>query len=222
MTAQQSAAGSNLSFLRDKIFFNQDELLQQEAPADVYRILDSIAERVPAGARGLMYTPWLFGERCPVDDATVRAGFLNVSMRHNREDMIRAVMEGVALNTNWALQEVRKFLSSYPIEEITIIGGGGTSDTWCQIFADVMNITIRQPEEPLAANVAGSAFIAGVALGEYGFDDVSAMTRTRARYQPTPAHRQVYDQLYGTYTDAYRSLAPFYRRMNLKNKELLK
>jgi len=222
MTAQQSAAGSNLSFLRDKVFFNQDELLQQEVPPDVYNVLDLIAERVPAGARGLMYTPWLFGERCPVDDATVRAGFLNVSMQHNREDMIRAVMEGVALNTNWALQEVRKFLSNYPVEEITIIGGGGTSDTWCQIFADVMNITIRQPEAPLAANVAGSAFIAGVALGEYAFDEVSAMTRTRARYQPTPAHRQVYDQLYGTFTDAYRSLAPFYRRMNMKNKELLK
>jgi len=222
MSALQSAAGSNLSFLRDQVFFNKDELLQSEELPDVYKILDRIAQRVPAGSRGLIYTPWLFGERCPVDDGTVRASFLNMSMRHNREDMIRAVMEGVALNTNWALQAVRKFLAGYPVEAITIIGGGGSSDTWCQIFADVMNVSVRQPEAPIAANAAGSAFIAGVGLGEYSFDDVSTLTRTRTVYHPSPAHRQIYNELYGAFTDAYRSLAPFYRRLNLKSKELLK
>ncbi len=220
MSAQQSAAGSNLSFLRDQIFFNRDELLQNEDLPEVYKILDIIAARVPAGARGLIYTPWLFGERCPIDDAAVRAGLLNVSMQHNREDLIRAVMEGVALNTNWALQSVRKYLSGYPVHEITIIGGGGSSDTWCQIFADVTNTAIRQPESPIAANAIGSAFIAGVALGEINFDDVPAMARTKAVYRPTPAHRETYDESYATFVDAYRSLGPFYQRLNSRNKEL--
>jgi len=220
MSALQSAAGSNLAFLRDKVFFNCDELLQDEEVPNVYEIFDTISSRVPAGARGLMYTPWLFGERCPIDDATVRAGFLNLSMQHNREDMIRSVMEGVALNTNWALQPVRKFLAAYPVEKITIIGGGGASNVWCQIFADVMNITVLQPEQPIAANAVGSAFIAGVGLNEISFDDVPALARTANAYRPTPGHRQVYDDLAGSFADAYRSLGPFYRRLNTKNMEL--
>jgi len=220
MSALQSAAGSNLSFMRDRMFFNQDELLQSEKPEDAYEVFSTIAERVPAGARGLLYTPWLFGERCPTDDATVRSGFLNLSMQHNREDMIRAVMEGVALNTNWALQPVKRFLSGYPVEKITIIGGGGASNAWCQIFADVMNITVLQPESPIAANAIGSAFIAAVGLNEMTFDDIPALASIATAYRPTPEHRQIYDELAGTFADAYRSLSPFYRRLNSKNMEL--
>jgi xylulokinase len=68
--AMQSAAGANLSFLRDQVIMNQPEFLQQEEQPGVYRLLDEIASRVPAGARGILYTPWLFGERTPVDTRT--------------------------------------------------------------------------------------------------------------------------------------------------------
>ena len=222
MTALQSAAGSNMAFLRDNLFFCDDELHRGETPPDVYRTLDGMAERVPAGSRGLVYAPWLFGERCPVDDGQLRAAFLNLSMRHERAYMVRAVMEGVALNSNWALQAARKFLSDYPVGEITAIGGGGSSDTWCQILADVMNVTIRQPESPIESNVLGSAFIAGVGLGEMEFSDVPDRVRIRRSYRPDPANRAVYDALAGTFREAYKSLAPFYRRLNSQYEELLK
>lgn len=124
----------------------------------------------------MSYTPWLFGERTPVDDPTVRAGLLNVSMQHTREDIIRAVLEGVALNTRWMLESVRQFLRRYSLHEVTIVGGGGASNVWCQIFADVMDIRIRQIESPLQANVMGSAFIAGVGIGAMRFDDVQELT----------------------------------------------
>lgn len=220
MTALQSAAGSNLAFLREQIFFKQDELHSGEEPGEVYQVLDAMAARVPAGARGLLYTPWLFGERCPVDDGNLRAAFLNLSMQHERADMVRAVMEGVALNSRWALQAARKFLSGYPVKEITLIGGGGSSDTWCQIFADVMNVSVRQPEAPIESNVLGSTFIAGVGLGELTFDDVPSLVRYRNIYHPDAANRQVYDQLFTSFNDAYKSLAPFYRRLNSNNGEL--
>ncbi len=212
--AMQSAAGANLSFLRDQVILNDDELLNQEEQPDVYRLLDEIASRVPAGARGVLYTPWLFGERTPVDDASIRAGLLNVSMGHTREDIIRAVLEGVALNTRWMFEALKKFLRLYPLDEVTIVGGGGASDVWCRIFADVMNIRIRQIESCLQANVVGSAFIAGVGIGAMRFEDVSQRTRTRALYEPEPAHRAVYDAAFDTFRDAYRRLAPFYRRLS--------
>lgn len=138
-------------------------------------------------------------------------------MQHSRENMVRAVMEGVALNTNWVLQSVRKFLAGYPVDEITLVGGGGASDAWCRIFADVMNVTIRQHESPIQANVIGSAFIAGVGLGELAFTDVPERVRYRNVYRPDPANRQIYDGLADTFDDVRRSLAPFYRRLNSKS-----
>lgn len=212
--AMQSAAGANLSFLRDQVILNQDELLQQEEQPDVYRLLDEIAARVPAGARGVLYTPWLSGERTPVDNPDVRAGLLNVSMSHTREDIIRAVLEGVALNTRWMFSALRKFLSRYPVDEVTIVGGGGASDIWCRIFADVLNIRVRQIESCLQANVVGSAFIAGVGIGAMKFEDVVHRSRTRTLYEPNPEHRAVYDSAFDSFRDAYRRLAPFYRRLN--------
>lgn len=217
MTALQSAAGSNLSFLRDHVFFSKDELHPGDTPGEIYRKFDQMAERVPAGAGGLMYLPWLFGERCPVDDGNLRAGFLNLSMQHERADMVRAVMEGVALNTGWALQAARKFLAGYPVDRITVIGGGGSSDTWCQIFSDVMNIRVRQPESPIESNVLGSTFIAGVGLGELNFNDVPSLVRCRKEYEPNPSKRDLYDGLATSFSDAHKSLAPFYKRLNSNN-----
>lgn len=217
MIALQSAAGSNLSFLRDRVFFNEDELRAGEAPGGVYRSFDRMAARVPAGANGLMYLPWLFGERCPVDDGNLRAAFLNLSMQHDRADMVRAAMEGVALNTGWALQSARKFLSGYPVERVIVIGGGGSSDTWCRIFADVMNVKVRQPETAIESNVLGSAFIAGVGLGELAFGDVPSLVRYRNEYDPDPANRDVYDTLADRFADAHKTLAPFYRRHKANN-----
>ncbi len=214
MIALQEAGGSNLSFLRDRVFFHQDELLRPEERPDVYRVLDGIADRVPAGSRGLVYTPWLFGERCPVDDPTVRGGLLNLSMQHTREDIIRAVLEGVALNTRWTLGPVRRFLRGYAVDEITVVGGGGASEVWCQVFADVLDLPIRQIESPIQANAIGSALIAGVALGSLAFDDAPALARTRRVYAPNPRQRGVYDDAYETFVEVYRRLAPLYRRLN--------
>jgi xylulokinase len=211
--AMQSAAGANLSFLRDRILFNPDELLRDEERPDVYQVLDRIAERVPAGARGLFYTPWLFGERTPVDDASLRAGLFNLSLEHTREDIIRAILEGVALNTRWMLEPFTRFLGQRP-QGITMVGGGAQSDLWCQVFADVTGCAIRQADAPMQANAAGAAFIAGVGIGALRFDDVPALQRTRRVYEPNAAHRALYDESFGTFQEVQRRLAPLYRRLH--------
>ncbi len=212
--ALQSAAGANLSFLRDQVILNPDPLLQKEEQPDVYQRLDEIAARVPAGARGILYTPWLFGERTPVDDPNVRASLLNVSMQHNREDIVRAILEGVALNTRWMFESLQRFLGKRATDEITIVGGGGVSNVWCQIFADVLNVRVRQIQSSLQANVLGSAFIAGVGIGAMRFEDVPKRCHTKHVYEPNPNHRSVYDESFHSFRDAYRRLAPFYRRLN--------
>jgi xylulokinase len=135
-------------------------------------------------------------------------------MQHTRDDMIRAVLEGVALNTRWMLESVRRFLSRYPLDEVTIVGGGGGSDLWCQIFADVMNIRVRQVETPLQTNVLGTAIIAGVGIGALSFNDARRLIRTKRVYEPEPKHRQLYDAAFVTFREVYQRLAPLYRRLN--------
>lgn len=211
-TAIQSSAASNLSFLCDKILFKEDEL-GTKRPADVYSTLDRIAAAVPAGARGLLYTPWLCGERSPVDDPSLRAGLLNMSLHHSREDMIRAFMEGVALNTRWMSAPFNRFLGT-PLDQITMVGGGANSDVWCQIFADILAIPVRQREAPIQANAIGAALIAGVGIRALSYEDIPALTRIRRTYLPDSGRKALYDDIFDTFKFAHRRLAPLYRRLN--------
>lgn len=210
--ALQSSAGSNLSFLCDRILFNEDEL-GTERPAEIYSKLDRIAASVPAGARGLLYTPWLCGERSPVDNPSLRAGLLNMSLQHSRSDIVRAILEGVALNTRWMTTPVNRFLGK-PIEQITMVGGGASSDVWCQIFADVLGVRILQPEAPIQANAIGAALIAGVGIGAISYDDVPGLTRIRQTYEPESQRKALYDETFENFKFAYKRLAPLYRRLN--------
>lgn len=212
-TAMQSTAGANLSFLRDRILYHPDELLSDEERPDVYAVLNKIAARVPAGANGLIYLPWLFGERTPVDNPCLRAGLVNLSLSHTREDIIRAFMEGVALNTRWMMGPFGKLLGR-DIGTIAAVGGGAQSDLWCQIMADVGGQPIRQLANPIQANAIGAAFIAGAGMGVLRFSDLPSLQRHRRVYEPSPGLRAMYDERFAVFKDLHKALAPIYQRLN--------
>ncbi len=218
MVALQATAGGNLTFLRDKLLYDHDELMRESYPNDVLKVFDKLVERAPAGSRGIIYTPWIYGERAPIEDPTIRAGLHNISLDHSRSDVIRAIYEGVALNTRWLLEPVEKFIGRR-VDSIAMVGGGANSDVWCQIVADALDRPMRQIAQPIESNARGSAFIAGVALGKHKFDDVHDLVKTRRVFEPQPANRLVYDfhfkefkQLYRANKDMCRRLNAFYRR----------
>lgn len=213
MTALQATAGGNLTFLRDKILYHKDELLAEAHVPDVYKIMDRIAENTPPGSNGVIFTPWSYGERSPVEDPYIRAAIHNLSLENSREDIIRAVLEGVAFNNRWLLAPVERFLGRR-LETITLAGGGANSNVWCQIFADVMNRPIRQLDDPIQVNVLGAAFIAFAGLGLINYDDVPQLARYKATYQPRPETRDVYDRQYGAFVDLYKKNKAIYRRLN--------
>ena len=211
--ALQSTAGANLSFLRDRILYHPDELASDEEHPAVYEMLNKIAARVPPGARGLIYTPWLSGERTPVDDPCLRAGLINLSLEHSREDIFRAFLEGVALNTRWMLEPFARLLGRNA-GTITAVGGGAQSDVWCQIIADVTGQPIRQLASPIQANAIGAAFIAAVGLGALRFDELDSMRQVRRLYEPAHALRRLYGDKFETFKEVRSRLAPLYRRLN--------
>jgi xylulokinase len=213
LTALQATAGGNLTYLRDQILYHKDELLQEADVPDIFKVLDQIAERVPAGANGVVYTPWIWGERAPIDDKTVRAGLYNLSLHNSREDIIRAFLEGIAFNTRWLLKPVEKFLGR-KVDSIDIVGGGAQSDVWCQIFADVMNVEIKQVADPIYANARGAAWIAAVGLGEITFSDVPTLVKIEQTYTPRGENRAIYDERFRIFTQIYKQMKPIYKKLN--------
>lgn len=213
LTALQATAGGNLTFLRDNILYHKDELLQEAHVPDIFKVLDQIADRVPAGANGVLYTPWIWGERAPVDDKTVRAGLYNLSLHNTREDIIRAFLEGIAFNTRWLLKPVEKFLGR-KTQAIHIVGGGAQSDVWCQIFADVLNVEIKQVADPVYANARGAAWIGAAGLGEISFGDIPSLVEFKRNYQPTSSHRAIYDERFAAFVEIYGQMKTIYRKLN--------
>jgi xylulokinase len=213
LTALQATAGGNLAYLRDNILYHKDELLQEADVPDIFKVLDQIAQRVPAGANGVLYTPWIWGERAPVEDRTLRAGLYNLSLHNTREDVIRAFLEGIAFNTRWLLSPVEKFIKQR-VNAIHIVGGGAQSDVWCQIFADVMGVEIKQVQDPIYANARGAAWIAAVGLGEIEFDDISQLVQFKRIYQPQSQNHSIYNEKFEVFKQIYQQMKSIYHRLN--------
>jgi xylulokinase len=213
LTNEQECAGVCLQFLRDNILFHKDELPGGEKPRNAYQIFDQIAARTPAGSGRVIFLPWLYGERAPVDDQYVRGGFYNQSLETTREHMIRAIFEGVALNSRWILKYVEQF-NGKPAEAINMVGGGAKSEVWCQIHADVMNRPIRQMKDPVEVNVRGAALLASAALGILRYDEIGAQVPVANTYMPQPGNRKLYDELFSEFVAIYENNRKIYARLN--------
>src|ERR1019366_1248587 len=149
------------------------------APDDAFARLNVMAAGVPPGARGVIFTPWLNGERSPVDDHPIRGGFHNISLSTTRSDMVRAVFEGVALNSAWLLGAVEKYCKRR-FGSLAFVGGGANSDLWSQIHADATGRTIRQIADPVLANVRGAGLLTLLALGHITVDDIPGTVQVKA------------------------------------------
>ena len=210
---EQQTSGACLSFLRDNILYHQDELLTKAGVPDVYKIFDQIAARAPTGSGGLIFTPWLYGERTPSDDRNVRGGLFNLSLQSTREHIIRAVLEGVAYNTRWLFGYVEKFIGRR-IGTLNAVGGGASSDIWCQILADVLGRDIRQMKDPILANARGAGYLTSVALGHMTFDEISDRAQIKRTYTPNQENKLIYDALFKEFLQIYQRTKPIYDRLN--------
>lgn len=208
---EQESAGACLTFLRDRLFYPDDPT--RCGSSKVYQEFDHIVEGLPAGSGKVIFTPWLYGERTPVEDHTVRGAFHNLSLSVSRGELIRAVFEGVAYNSRWVLDAVEKFIRR-PMDSLNIIGGGAQSDVWCQIYADVLNRAIRQVYQPIQANARGAAFIAAVGLGYIAVNDIPKLIKISKVFKPNPRNRQLYDELYGEFLNVYKANKTMYQRLN--------
>lgn len=211
----QDVAGKALTWLVDNVLYPDDALGGDGAPDDVLERLNAQAASAPPGSGGVVFTPWLNGERTPVEDHRLRGGWFNVSLTTDRASLVRSVFEGVALNARWMLDAVEGFVrlprDARRLDGLTFIGGGARSELWCQTMADVLDRPIRQAEDPVLANVRGAGLIAAVALGKLSWADVPATVRIRATYEPDPTTWATYDRAFSTFTGIHRRTRSLHR-----------
>jgi xylulokinase len=208
VVAEQGMAGRCLEFLKDNILYPPGV----DAPSDVYAVLERQAAEVAPGSNGLIFTPWIDGVFVPSADPVTRSAFLNQTWRTTRAHYVRAVMEGVAYNLRWLKPHVERFAKTR-FDELSFIGGGALSDTWTQIFADVLGVPVRRVAEPRLANAVGAGMLAFVALGEVRAEDIPALVRGSI-HAPEPDRMRTYDAMFDEFLRFYKRARPIYRRLN--------
>ncbi|MCP4762996.1 MAG: xylulose kinase, partial [archaeon] len=211
--AEQETAGVNLTWIRDKVLYHKDELLVNEKVPDVYKIFDKLVEETEPGEHKLIFTPWMFGERTPIEDYTVRGSLNNLSLDIDRRHIIRAIFEGVAFNTKWLLKYEEKLVGR-TLDDINMVGGGAMSDIWCQIYADILDRTMRQVMNPKEATSMGAAFIASVSLGYIKWEDIPNLVEIKKVFKPRSEYREIYDELYKEFLNIYKNNKKMYARLN--------
>ena len=184
------SAGGSLRWWRDLTGMSYDKLVAE-------------AERVPPGSEGLVFLPYLTGERTPHLDPRASAAFVGLTARHARAHMTRAVMEGVLFGLRDGL-EIMRGLGVDP-SEVRATGGGASVPLWLRLQADVYGLPVHRPVVEHGA-AYGAALLGHLAAGTFGdIDQATSLVRTSDEViEPDPRAARIYDQTY----EVYRSLYP--------------
>jgi xylulokinase len=213
--AAMQAAGLALRWLRDLLEIGdpQSPISNLQSPISnlpSYEQLTAEAERVPPGAHGAIFLPYLLGERTPHMDNDARAVLFGLTLRHDRTAVTRAVMEGVAFAFRDGLEIFREL--GLPLNELRLGGGGARSPLWRQIMADVLRMPVTLTNADHGAAL-GAALIAGAGIGHFRdlAEASAAIVHPTATIDPDPHTADRYDELYGTYRALYLSLREHFK-----------
>ena len=179
----------------------------------LYDHLSYEVSKVPAGSNGVIFTPWMHGNRSPFEDSCAAGMFFNLKLETGKRDMIRAVLEGICFHLRWLLErESAKIKTS---DHIRFVGGGALSPVTCQMLADITGRVIETIDEPQNAGTVGAALL--IALGMNVIDSPEAAGRlitVKEVYQPNTANKAVYDRNYRVFCRLYRSNAKHFKALN--------
>lgn len=175
-----------------------------------YKDLDSGAEKIPLGAEGLMFHPYLNGELTPYADPTLCGSFIGIRATHQKAHFTRAVLEGVGFSLMDSMHTLSG-LGMHHRSEAVAIGGGAKGSLWRQIVADMLNITLKTTKS--SDSSLGSAMLAGVACGLFATPQqaVALCVQPVGITRPNAENHQKYEALFAEYKQVHDALAPIYQ-----------
>ena len=192
-------------WLRDELCALEKKEAKQMG-IEVYDLLTNIASKVPAGASGLLFHPYLTGERAPLWDANARGSFFGLSLHHKKEHMIRAVLEGVIFNLYTVMLALQELIGE-PVS-IQATGGFARSELWRQMVADIFNLDVFVPES-IESSCLGAAI-----LGLYSIGEIKELRVSPEMVGSTHHHKPNLDNV-----EVYAELTPIFIRLSRLLKE---
>ncbi len=182
-------------------------------PLDTYEELIDAMEGVPAGSNGVIFSPWMHGNRCPFEDSNTRGMFFNIDVDNKSGDLIRAVIEGVCMHMRWLLEVSENKIKTNPV--IRFSGGSALSPEVAQILADVTGREIEVVKNPQQAGTMGAAATIGVGMGIVkDVRTVKSMVEVSGRYEPDWSNKAVYDNIFPAFKDLYSNNKKVYAALN--------
>ncbi len=205
-TGTMQTAAASYAWLKREIC-HEEAQTAEACGQSPYEFMNRTASSSPAGANGLLFLPYLLGERTPRWNPIARGGWVGLTMTHTRGDLVRSVLEGVSMNLGIIVDIFRR--QGRPVDKITVIGGGAKGELWRHIMADIYDVEIARPNFLEEATSIGAAIIAGVGAGVYkDFSVVNNFFRIVDRVSPNPANREVYRRNKALFDKLYAALEP--------------
>ncbi len=204
--AATNSCASAHRWLRDQ-FFGVEMEQSESAGKDAFDVMDEFAAQVEPGSNGLLFHPYLLGERSPYWDPFLRADFVGITMQHTRRHFVRALYEGISFSIVDCMMSMLEVGESLKMEEVRLIGGGARSGLWRQIVSDATGLEVLKTAVDDASY--GSAMIGGVGTGVYADerDAVAKCVKVVSSNKPDPARHERYRQLFAIYKKAQSRLA---------------
>ncbi|TVY08253.1 xylulokinase [Paenibacillus cremeus] len=205
------AAGGSFQWWKNHFAF--EELQEAQADGrDVYEHLTSLASKAPLGSEGLLFLPYLTGERTPHPDPKARGGFIGLNLRHTKAHLTRAVLEGITFGLRDSLELVKA--SGIEIKELRVNGGGARSLFWRQMIADIFGypvVTVNSTDGP----AYGAAIMAASGVLQKDIPSLCEdWIRVVDRVEPNPAHQERYEAYYSIYRTLYGTLRDTFHQLS--------
>ena len=209
-TGTNSCASAH-RWLRDEFFSPYDGTVEASDP-DTFSTMDRLASAAPPGSEGLIFHPYLQGERGPYWDPRLRADFIGITMHHGRAHFVRALYEGIAFSVRDLLESSGVTRDAF--SEIRLLGGGARSSTWRQVVSDVLGMEVLRPTYGDAS--FGAGLLAGVGVGTFASarDAIEQCVHVLDHCAPNAEHHALYSELFSLYKDAQAALAPISHKLH--------
>jgi xylulokinase len=210
-TGTMQAAGASYQWTRDQLAPVEVEAAKA-LKISPYELMNLTADRSPAGANGLLFLPYLMGERSPRWNPRARGAFIGLTIRHTRADMIRAVLEGITFNLRVIFDAFTT--QGARIDSMRVIGGGARGRFWNQMMADIYGVPVQRLAVLEEATSMGAAVAGGVGVGLYkDWSIIHQMNQIADTLHPRQAEAARYARLYPVFEAAYHALLPIYDRL---------
>jgi len=220
--AELETAGKCFEWVMDHLALDEVGIyLEQKKVTDdveskytsLYDYLSDEVSKVPPGANGVIFTPWMHGNRCPFEDSNAAGMFFNIKIENGKRDMIRAVLEGICYHLRWLLEAQETKVKTS--ETIRFVGGGALSSVTCQTLADITGRTIETVNNTQEVGAIGTALV--VAAGIKGVDVLQLaqqLVKVNRTYIPNPGNKDVYERNYKVFKKLYKTNASNFRQLN--------